>query len=131
MIVRGYVIVGYPDETPESLVETEGVLKSLPVDDLRISFLTPFPGSSLYDDYRDKGLILTDDFSKFTSEEPILKIPGLPPAALRDARMRICRNFYRSDQYQRRIEEKLRQFPYLKQSYDEFVVFLVEREILR
>lgn len=131
IIVRGYVIIGYPMDTRVSLREAGAFLRSLAIDDLRMSFLTPFPGTSLYDEFRGKGWFLTDDFSRFTSEEPILKIPDLPPEVLIAERDRIFSEFYNSTEYEDRKREKLRKFPHLKQSYEEFHEFLSERGVLR
>lgn len=130
IIVRAYVMIGYPWEDKKSLQETKKILKTLPVDDLRISFLTPFPGTLLYEEFKREGLLLTEDFSRYTSEEPIIKVKNLAPQELIDAREKIFKEFYQSKEYEMRKRNKINKFPHLKHSYDEFFDFLHHHSIL-
>lgn len=130
IIVRAYIIIGYPWESKESLQETETILKSLPIDDIRISFLTPFPGTNLFEEFKKENLLLTEDFSQYTSEKPIVKTENLSTQELTDARDRIFKKFYQSKEYEARWKKKINKFSYLKQSYNEFFEFLYENSIL-
>lgn len=132
-IVRIYMIIGYPHiwEDKEHLCEIKEILKTLPIDDLRISFLTPFPGTPLYEEFKREDLLLTEDLSKYSSDEPIVKVKGLPPKELIEERKRIFKEFYNSKEYEMRKKDKLRRFPHLKQSYEEFSEFLYSKKVLR
>lgn len=131
IIVRAYVMIGYPWEDKESLQETKEILKVLPIDDLRISFLTPFPGTTLYDEFKKEGLLITEDFSRYTSDEPIVKGKGLSQEELIEIRERIFEKFYNSKEYEMRKKDKLKKFPHLMKSYEEFFEFLHSKKVLR
>lgn len=130
IILRTFIIIGYPWETKEDLENAKDILKTLPIDELRIGLLTPLPGSAIYKEFKKEGLILTDDFSKYTTEEYIIKNPDFSPEAMAEFREKIFREFYRSKEYEKRKNEKIKKYPRLKQSYDEFFEFLHEKDIL-
>jgi len=46
----------------EDIREAKEPLRLLPMDELRISILTPLPGSLIYNEFKEKRLILTNDF---------------------------------------------------------------------
>jgi anaerobic magnesium-protoporphyrin IX monomethyl ester cyclase len=131
IIVRTFIIIGYPWETKEDLENAKEILKTLPIDELRIGLLTPLPGSVIYEEFKKQNLILTDDFSKYTTEEYIIKNPDFSPEAMTEFREKIFREFYQSKEYEKRKNEKIKKFPYLKQSYDEFFEFLNEKGIIK
>jgi len=130
IIVRAYVIIGFPWEDKESLRETAQVLRALPIDDLRISFLAPFPGTPLYEEFRNENLLATEEFNRYTSDEPVVRTRNLTAEQLCEVRETIFREFYRSKAYEMRMKDKVKAFPHLKQSYDEFFDFLHARAVL-
>lgn len=129
-IVKAYVIIGYPWETKESVRTTGRMLKGLAIDELRISFLTPFPGTPIHEQFKCNGLLITEDFERYTSDEPIIKVKDLTSEELLQERERIFRQFYGSTEYMIRAETKIRKFPHLKESYDEFYEFLHASRVL-
>ncbi len=130
IITKAYLIIGYPWETKESLMNMGRMLNKLPIDELRMSFLTPFPGTLLYKEFKDDGYILTDDLRRYTSEESIVKTEGLSPDELLNFRARIFREFYQSKEYESRMNKKITKFPHLKKSYDELFGFLHSKGII-
>lgn len=130
IIVRTFIIIGYPWETKEDLENAKKILKILAIDEIRIGLLTPLPGSAIYEEFKNKGLILTDDLSKYTTDEYIIKNPDFTPEAMAEFRENIFREFYQSKEYEKRMKEKLKKHPHLKQSYDEFFEFLNEKGVL-
>jgi anaerobic magnesium-protoporphyrin IX monomethyl ester cyclase len=131
IIVRTFVIIGYPWESKKDMNDSIEILKTLPIDELRIGLLTPLPGSTIYKRFKNLGIILTDDFSKYTTEEYIINHPEMDSDEMIAYRDRIFREFYQSSEYRRRTQAKLRKFPHLQQSYDEFFTFLKERKIIK
>ncbi len=131
IIVRTFVIIGYPWESKKDMDDSIETLKTLPIDELRIGLLTPLPGSSIYEEYNKQDLILTDDISKYTTEEYVLKHPELSPAEMVSYRDKMFREFYQSKEYRRRTQSKLKKFPHLQRSYDEFFDFLQERKVIK
>jgi len=129
ILIRGFFMIGYPWESEEDLKQIVKTLKTLPLDDIRISFLTPFPGTQIYEEFKKAKLLLTEDFSKYTTEEPVVKTP-IPVEKLRRYPKIIAREFYLSREYELRMKKRIKRFPFLKQSYDEFFKFLYEQGIL-
>ena len=74
-------------------------------------------------------LILTNDFSKYTTDEYIIKHTDFSPEAMAEFREEMFREFYKSKEYEKRKQEKLKKYFYLKQSYDEFYEFLHEKDV--
>ena len=128
IINRGYIMIGYPWDTKESIEHTFSILKNLQIDELKVSFFTPMPGTQAYQEF--KSLLLTYDFSKYTTDEPILKIEGLSPIELIELRKAMVRDFYLSTQYEERRKKKSMRHPYLKKSYDDFFCFLYQKGIV-
>jgi radical SAM superfamily enzyme YgiQ (UPF0313 family) len=76
-------IIGAPEEN-EDLVQygldhllmlrDRGIHMDLPY----ISFITPFPGTPLYKEYSDKGLLLDDNWDHYDGEHVVVKSKCLP-----------------------------------------------------
>lgn len=60
-----YVILGYPNETRESIKQTEDLLVKLDPDKCLLNFFTPFPGSPVYGSFRKNGRIVEDNWWGF------------------------------------------------------------------
>lgn len=130
IIVRTFIIIGYPWETRQDHEKAKEILKTLAIDEIRVGLLTPLPGSTIYEEFKREGLILTDDLSRYTTDEYILKNPDFSPEEMAEFREKIFREFYQSKEYEKRKREKLKKYPHLKQSYDEFFEFLHEKGVL-
>lgn len=128
---KGFVILGNSKyESPETARRTLDVLKQIRFDEIRTSFLTPFPGSKLYNDAKKNGDLLTNDFSRYTTDEPVLKCEKLTPEELVEARKQITRGYYTSKEYQDLVEDKVTRFPNLKKSYVEHHQLLRKNKII-
>lgn len=87
VLVNGFFIVGFPDETKQQIDDTLAMARKLPFDFIQIFIATPFPGTPLYTMCRRKGLIDDSydiekdhyfasvfDTSAYTSEELLAKV---------------------------------------------------------
>jgi anaerobic magnesium-protoporphyrin IX monomethyl ester cyclase len=45
----GYFVIGFPEETEETLEETYQLMTSFPLDNYSVFYATPYPGTKLYD----------------------------------------------------------------------------------
>ncbi len=88
--MRNLFVLGYPGETHETIAKFRGNLirtykklkiKKSPYGLIKISFFIPFPTLPLYQEYKKKGLLLTEDFSEYTNNRPVVKC-GVPPEEL-------------------------------------------------
>ena len=66
-----FFIVGFPQETEETLAETVRAMKSVHADRLIYSIFTPYPGTETFEDCKRRGLIDDDfDISRFNHQSP-------------------------------------------------------------
>jgi len=61
---HGTFTLGLPGETRETMKQTADLIFELDPDTIQISLVTPFPGTSLYEDVKAKGGV-ADDWSKY------------------------------------------------------------------
>jgi anaerobic magnesium-protoporphyrin IX monomethyl ester cyclase len=74
--VLGSFIIGFLQDTKETINETIKFAKSLNLDYAQFSILTPYPGTPIFDYAKKHGMLLTENWSKYTATEPIVKIEG-------------------------------------------------------
>ncbi len=89
-----HVVLGYPGETEEDVLETISFIKSLPLDFAQFYCAVPFPGSPLYERALGKGWINTSDWSKFEQNHCVLDTPWLAASKVMELRERAFREFY-------------------------------------
>jgi len=74
--VLGSFIIGFLQDTTETIKETIKFAKSLNLNYAEFSILTPYPGTPIFDYAKKHGMLLTENWSKYTAVEPIVKIEG-------------------------------------------------------
>ncbi|MBU2455878.1 MAG: B12-binding domain-containing radical SAM protein, partial [Proteobacteria bacterium] len=65
--VKGLLMMGLPGESEESIKKSKAYVFSLPIDDFNLAKFTPFPGSPIYKDIKEKGEKIgtfTEDWEK-------------------------------------------------------------------
>jgi anaerobic magnesium-protoporphyrin IX monomethyl ester cyclase len=129
IIVRGFMMMGFPDEDRAYLQTLGARLAELPIDDIRLGFLTPYPGTRLYDDVAGVASVAGKNWDEFTSETPFIPVPGIRPAELLALQTHVYSQFYGSAAYATRRAKKIQQFPHLARPFDEFSLFLHERGV--
>jgi radical SAM superfamily enzyme YgiQ (UPF0313 family) len=73
---KGFFIIGFPWETEQTIRETVDFALSLPLSDLNIFPLTPFPGTAVYEQAKVQGAF-DDDWSKMDLQQIVYIPPGL------------------------------------------------------
>jgi len=126
---RVFLILGHTEETEEDILNTKKIIQNLHIDELRIGLFTPFPGLEIYENLEKKKLLRTEDWSQFTTEHDVLKRDKDFNGRLEQIRDEIIAEFYQSDTYRKQVDEKIRKYPYLKDSYKEFFNFLYGKGI--
>jgi anaerobic magnesium-protoporphyrin IX monomethyl ester cyclase len=89
MIVESSLILGTPNETPESIKETLQLAHEYNADFMHFLLLAPWPYGDMYDSL--KPYIEVTDYSKYNLVEPVIK----PIAMTRDQLMREVLNCYK------------------------------------
>jgi anaerobic magnesium-protoporphyrin IX monomethyl ester cyclase len=119
IITRAYIMMGYPDENECTVRKMKQDIKKLPADQIRLSLITPFPGTPFFDEMQQKGLIISNNTDDYDTVTPVLNT-GLTQRRMIHSVREVQRSYYSDPNYRRRIEEKIRRFPHLKLAYDSF-----------
>lgn len=90
---KGFFIVGFPGETPETLARTKALACSLDLDDISVMQMTPFPGSELYEMAERHG-IFERDWKKMNVLNTVFVPHGFTREQLEAARAEMIRAFY-------------------------------------
>ncbi|MBN1568506.1 MAG: B12-binding domain-containing radical SAM protein [Acidobacteria bacterium] len=130
ILTKGYLIIGYPWESALSLEQFKEAVLCLPIDEIRISFFTPFPGSEAFKQF--EASFVTRDWSKFNAIRDLVisNDNGLTDETLKAFRQEVFRIFYGSPTYQRRVQCKIQRHPELRPAFDEFFAFLKSGGVL-
>lgn len=119
-VSKVFLIMGHPDETQEYYEDISRKLKWLAPDEVRISFLTPFPGTELWESL-DKSRLLTTDYGDYTTFKPVMGMKHMSQRELVEQRESILRGYYSSGEFNQHIKEKTRAHPRLKKPFEEFI----------
>ena len=69
----GSFMLGYPGETIGEMGQTMNFATELDPDYAQFTILTPFPGTPIYDRLKAAGLLATEDWSRYTTLQPVVK----------------------------------------------------------
>ena len=89
------VILGFPSETKESAWKTIKFVEKISPDDVGFyNVATPFPGTPMYDQVKEKGWLRVTDFDKYDTTKPIFETPTLSMKDLGKLREGAFHHFY-------------------------------------
>jgi anaerobic magnesium-protoporphyrin IX monomethyl ester cyclase len=87
-------ILGIPGETREDIQSTIDFACKLDPDLAQFTICTPYPGTPMYDEAKEKRWLSVSDWSKFTVLEPIMDLPGLSRDWIKKQLRRAYYRFY-------------------------------------
>ncbi|MEI6632715.1 MAG: radical SAM protein [Chlamydiota bacterium] len=93
MRTKGFLMVGHPTETPDTVARTIRFVNSLPLDDVSVTYFTVFPGSPMWPEASRWGAV-SPDFDRMSVFHPTFIPHGFTEASLTEASRRILRCFY-------------------------------------
>jgi radical SAM superfamily enzyme YgiQ (UPF0313 family) len=93
IMTQAHIILGWPNETKETLEKTRKFILKLNPDEINLNFLTPYPGTKLYEIAQKSSLLLTRDWSQYTSYNVVMKSKHLDATELYKFKERINRDF--------------------------------------
>lgn len=128
ILTRVYFMIGAPGETEEDLTAMAEAMRSLPIDQPRIGFMVPLPGTDFHE--RTKGMLVTDDARKFTGDYPVIGNPDIAPERYLELRDSMFRGYHNSDEYLEHVRAKCASHPHLSHSFAYFLSHLRERGVL-
>jgi radical SAM superfamily enzyme YgiQ (UPF0313 family) len=92
----GAFMLGYPGETLDEMRRTIGLSIELDPDYAQFSILTPFPGTPIYQRLKASGLLMTEDWDRYTIQDPVIRCEafGYSAKKLRSMLAEAYRRFY-------------------------------------
>jgi radical SAM superfamily enzyme YgiQ (UPF0313 family) len=94
--ITAHVMVGYPGETREDILETAKLIRRLDPDYLQVYCCVPFPGSPLYEELKSSGEMREGDWSMFEQNISVIDTPQLSSREVMALREKMIRDFYLS-----------------------------------
>lgn len=120
-----YFIFGLPGETKETMRKTIDFAKNLGADFVTMGVAQPLPGTKFYHDLKEKGLLLTKDWSKYDPvKPPVYQYPHLTSEEIFQATRTGYRQFYLRPSYILKRIWQIRSFHDLKNGFINFIAFL-------
>lgn len=80
------IILGLPGESEETVQNTLSLLKKLEIGDLSVNIATPYPGTPLFTYAKEHGLLVTEDWSRYTSFEGVMRSESMSVSELEESR---------------------------------------------
>lgn len=99
MEARGTFILGLPNDTWETMMDTINIAIEIDADYAQFQLLTPYPGTELWDKVNEYGEFLIKDLSKYTIWFPVFVPKGLTKEELLKAHQLSYRKFYLRPKY--------------------------------
>lgn len=82
IVSQGLIIVGTFDDTAESILHKINYMKSIKADFPIFTMFTPFPGSKVYEQAKEQGLIEDDNFDHFDMAYTVMPTKNMSRAEL-------------------------------------------------
>jgi len=76
------VVFGFDEDTTRTFAETLGFLNRNHVGSASMNVLTPYPGTKIYQQFRDEGRIFTDDWKYYNHNTAVFKPKNISPLEL-------------------------------------------------
>ncbi len=92
--IKGFVALGMPAESPDTLDDTISFVKAIDIDDICATIVTPLPGSALYRQGRSSGGAGAPGWERYTCWDAAFAPPGLSSGRLRASHRRLYKEFY-------------------------------------
>ncbi len=90
---KGLFMIGFPEETEDSLARTLSFVRRAPLDEVNLSFLTPYPGTEIYRRLRGSP-DLEENWERMNALHCVLKPRALTRGRVERAYPGILRRFY-------------------------------------
>ena len=69
--------MGVPGETKEDILKTIDFASSLDIKSAEFNIFIPFPGTNIYKTAVENNLLLTTNWSKYSTSNSVMKVTGL------------------------------------------------------
>ena len=95
VVLIGAYIIGFPNDTPDSIRDDVEFLKSeLPLDLVYFTMMQPLPGSKDHQELWERGVWMDPDMNKYDTTQPVMAHPRMTADVLEQAYLDAWRRFY-------------------------------------
>jgi radical SAM superfamily enzyme YgiQ (UPF0313 family) len=101
ILVEANFIVGLPGENWSTVRNTANMIRRTRPDDVAISMITPYPGTPLFALAKKRDWIVTDDWNRYSTSQPVMASPDFSVEEMKEAQ----RYLYGTFLYGRRLSE--------------------------
>jgi anaerobic magnesium-protoporphyrin IX monomethyl ester cyclase len=101
ILVEANFIVGLPGENWSTVRNTAKMIRKTRPDDVAISMITPYPGTPLFALAKKRNWIVTEDWNKYSTSQPVMASPSFSAEEMKEAQ----RYLYGTFLYGRRLGE--------------------------
>lgn len=91
---RGSFIIGHLEETMQTMQETLEFAIEMDLDFFQLNVMTPYPGTQLFKEAKEQGLLVHENYSRYGQNEVILKLKHLASEEVLDFERRATHRFY-------------------------------------
>ena len=95
----GSFVIGFPDETKQDVEKTIRFSKEVGVDFAQFTIATPYPGTRLWSYALAKNLILTFNWRKYTTLDPVMKLKNFTSEQIKKMLQKAYLSFYLRPKY--------------------------------
>lgn len=92
-------VIGFPGETEQTAHQTIRFIKELNPDSVGFYVATPYPGTPMYEQVKEKGWLRVTDFDKYDTANPTFETPWLSMEKLAEIRYKAYQEFYLRPSY--------------------------------
>ena len=97
--IFGGVIIGYPGETKKMVRETIQFTKSLDLTCVQFTPITAFPGTQFYDEMKDAGKVVTDNYRRYNLFQTMMKTDQLSAMEMYELVVEAYASYYLSGRW--------------------------------
>lgn len=87
------LMIGLPEETRASLYKTYRLIRDLKPESIGVCIVTPYPGTALYEQARQKGWIESEDWTRFGGHCPVMHTDNFSVKDLSRAHRMVVQGF--------------------------------------
>jgi len=98
VVITGAYMIGFPNDTPESIrTDVEFLKRELPLDLVYFTIMQPLPGSKDHQNLYEQGVWMDPDMNKYDTTRPVIKHPTMSEEELQAAYFDAWQRFYTFD----------------------------------
>jgi len=116
----GMIMIGFDYETEQDILRYAEELPNYNIHQLRVSLATPFPGTSFESRLKQQGIKFNPNLSEWDTGHLSYEHPTIDSDKMEELPRHIIGSFYRSFQWQKRMDDFVSQHPRMNQSVEEF-----------